>query len=646
MATPHITMISMAENATPVDMDTLSPIMSNASSYYRTGREAERLHPVATTSSRRSSASSAPSALRPSLTRRTSLEEDYFYREVFTVERKPNEPPPSYDTTIKKIRRKEREAAAAVERKNADMERIRKTAAAVTALSKGKSSKSKGKGKNKGKDKGKEKEPVGSQVTEIRSDEPEDVLPPYSCDIHIEGMFQKKMEIENTTKRAEDRRWNTAYIVLHGTALEVYECRKDRSWAGRTAKSGPGVSPDRPPWMRKAALEKSYGLSYADVGIAADYIKRRYVIRIRAETDQFLISCVELETFVQWLDALFAAISVAAPIDERDFPRDQSIPRVQRVRWYNGRDLEAEAIVDQEREEDRARESERDSERESENEDEAADEVTPLPTALPTSRPESPTGVRSKPMRTGQSLAAAAAAVLGEENSIASEPRLARTDSMSSEASTSSATSTSPSESSELTVAGPSTAAPLHHVSAQQRAAARAMQSPQSTPSIISGSSLGARRGARFSLRTITSRLAQRHRLKAVAFKNSKDNDDGSEDDTGIAGPSHGPAPAVAGIGARSGFSATNSNFIDAATGKWQPSHRWTKTHDMVYAKLCYATLLFRSPRKSNYIIVRGKQWLVDWKTGNMARVSPPWYGEVECQPGPWQLLHTENMRL
>ncbi len=52
--------------------------------------------------------------------------------------------------------------------------------------------------------------------------------------------------------------------------------------------------------------------------------RRREVIRIRAETDQFLLSCVELSTSVNWLDGIFAAISVAAPIDERDFPRDQS----------------------------------------------------------------------------------------------------------------------------------------------------------------------------------------------------------------------------------------------------------------------------------------------------------------------------------
>ena len=85
---------------------------------------------------------------------------------------------------------------------------------------------------------------------------------------------------------------------------------------------------------------------------------------------------------------------------------------------------------------------------------------------------------------------------------------------------------------------------------------------------------------------------------------------------------------------------------VNATTGKWQPSHRWTKTHDMVYAKLCYATLLFRSPRKSNYIVMRGKQWLVDWSTGNMVRVSPPRYGEIETQPGPFQILRTENTRI
>lgn len=64
----------------------------------------------------------------------------------------------------------------------------------------------------------------------------------------------------------------------------------------------------------------------------------------------------------------------------------------------------------------------------------------------------------------------------------------------------------------------------------------------------------------------------------------------------------------------------------------------------MLYAKLCYSNLLFRSPRRSNYIISKGKQWFVDWATGRMVRVLPPDYGEDVS--GPWQFVHTENMRI
>jgi len=54
----------------------------------------------------------------------------------------------------------------------------------------------------------------------------------------------------------------------------------------------------------------------------------------------------------------------------------------------------------------------------------------------------------------------------------------------------------------------------------------------------------------------------------------------------------------------------------------------------MMYAKRCMAILTHRSPRKSNLVIVKGKQWIVDWATGKMARVSPPEYGEVTGAAG------------
>lgn len=96
-------------------------------------------------------------------------------------------------------------------------------------------------------------------------------LPDYSCSVHCEGVFTKKMEIEHTTKRAEDRRWHQSYVILHGTALNVYFVKKDWGWG--KSKGGPAISPDNPPWIKKGKLDKAYSLQYADVGIALDYQK-------------------------------------------------------------------------------------------------------------------------------------------------------------------------------------------------------------------------------------------------------------------------------------------------------------------------------------------------------------------------------------
>lgn len=111
--------------------------------------------------------------------------------------------------------------------------------------------------------------PSGESACAV-SDPPE-ALPGYSNSIHLEGIFSKKHEIENTIKRAEDRRWHNSFVVLHGTALHLYHVKKDWGW-GKT-RDGPSICPDNPPWVRKAKLEKTYSLLHADAGIAADYKK-------------------------------------------------------------------------------------------------------------------------------------------------------------------------------------------------------------------------------------------------------------------------------------------------------------------------------------------------------------------------------------
>ncbi|KAJ3941807.1 uncharacterized protein N0V96_008521 [Colletotrichum fioriniae] len=346
----------------------------------------------------------------PPLRRRLSMEEDYFYQEVMTSPfRRPSLPPPY-----------ERDA--------------------------------------------KPRRPVAPRVNSQHG-VGED-LPGYSCDIELEGVWVKKMEIENTTKRAEDRNWHTTIVQLRGTALNFYNVKKDWGW-GRT-RDGPTISPDNPPWVRKASLDRAYSLQHADIGIAADYKKRRYVIRVRAEEDH--------------------------------------IPRIQRIRWFRGQ--------------------------------------TPAPTnnyPVPTPRPLSP----------------------------------------------------------EL-----------------RRVASAEAPDPFPASSTIEG-------------------LVH----QAVVNERGETNVLDSES---IYGPGPGRNELIS---SRLSTTSYPNEAIDPDTGKWAPEHQWSAAHDLLYAKLCYSVLLFKSPRKSNYIISKGKRWFVDWATGRMVRVLPPAYGEIDFF-GPWQVIHTENRRI
>lgn len=132
-----------------------------------------------------------------------------------------------------------------------------------------------------------------------------------------------------------------------------------------------------------------------------------------------------------------------------------------------------------------------------------------------------------------------------------------------------------------------------------------------------------------------------------AAIEDPSDDEAEAEDDDLHDSDSEGENPHGLGPRLAHRLSATSYHnvSINPHSGKWFPDHRWTEAHDMLYAKLCFNNLLFRSPRKSNYIISKGKQWFVDWTTGKMVRVLPPAYGEVDYF-GPWQVIHTENMRI
>lgn len=207
----------------------------------------------------------SPTQSAPPLRRRLSMEEDMHYQHIMTSsqQRRPSNPPVYQDADLAVMQGEGEgtggESGEKVENKDS-------TPAKTSWLDRIKS---------------RGKEPRTAKLDDVLDDEGNDSpdtmggspeeLPSYSSSIAIEGIFHKKHEIENTTKRAEDRQWHTTFVVLNGTALSIYNTKKDWGWG--KARDGPSISPDNPPWIRKAKLEKTYSLLHADAGIAADYKK-------------------------------------------------------------------------------------------------------------------------------------------------------------------------------------------------------------------------------------------------------------------------------------------------------------------------------------------------------------------------------------
>ncbi|KAF8429058.1 hypothetical protein EV426DRAFT_543080, partial [Tirmania nivea] len=165
-----------------------------------------------------------------------------------------------------------------------------------------------------------------------REEEGMEQLPEYYCSVHKEAVFYTKMELSSPFDRATDRSWNKEYVVLHGTLLRLHKARRIPFFASPDMRSGLGEDGSTRPegWM-PGELTRSYTLQGAEVGIATDYKKRHFVIRIRAETEQFLLSSKSVDECIAWLEALSAAVDLSPVLEERALPRYQTTPRRRRV---------------------------------------------------------------------------------------------------------------------------------------------------------------------------------------------------------------------------------------------------------------------------------------------------------------------------
>ncbi|ODO03434.1 hypothetical protein L198_02281 [Cryptococcus wingfieldii CBS 7118] len=80
------------------------------------------------------------------------------------------------------------------------------------------------------------------------------------------------------------------------------------------------------------ALVKQYSLNKTESGLAADYHKRKNVVRVRADGEQFLLQTESARDMVDWVEAFQAATNVAKDLDQRPMPKIITLPRRRRRR--------------------------------------------------------------------------------------------------------------------------------------------------------------------------------------------------------------------------------------------------------------------------------------------------------------------------
>ncbi len=84
--------------------------------------------------------------------------------------------------------------------------------------------------------------------------------------------------------------------------------------------------------MNKDRLEHSYTLQYGKVGLAIDYKKRRYVLRFRLQTEQFLLQFPSAAMMIEWYTAISTGIDNSLDLNRRPMPKYRTVPRRRRRR--------------------------------------------------------------------------------------------------------------------------------------------------------------------------------------------------------------------------------------------------------------------------------------------------------------------------
>ena len=160
--------------------------------------------------------------------------------------------------------------------------------------------------------------PAPRHPIQRRDEEGNETLPDYSCSVFRSAIIYHKLECVYPGLPAKKREWIKVYSILFGTVMRIYLIQPDGSLSINFSLDNP---------------YREYTLQYAEAGIATDYVKKKYVLRVRAEGEQFLMQCAKEEERDAWVEAIQAGSSIALALEDRNMPRHITLPRRRRGRY-------------------------------------------------------------------------------------------------------------------------------------------------------------------------------------------------------------------------------------------------------------------------------------------------------------------------
>ncbi|RCK64898.1 hypothetical protein Cantr_00555 [Candida viswanathii] len=187
-----------------------------------------------------------------------------------------------------------------------------------------------------------------------------DALPPaYKPAIYKIGVVARKIEWISSEELSPNRSWKYYIVELNSTQLNFYNVpsrhesqvvnfrtnpllkqqpithldsiftnHEDYQFYRMVKSLGLLRSRDR----KHQALDKSYSLQNAKIGLATDYKKRSNVLRMKVEDEQILLDFSTVQDVINWNLLLNVGKDVSIDLAERELPKYRTVPRRRRRR--------------------------------------------------------------------------------------------------------------------------------------------------------------------------------------------------------------------------------------------------------------------------------------------------------------------------